>query len=55
MYETLYETWYITTKGIVGLDLRWKFDVKLFPAKKLTSDYLDQLDYLIRGQFFAGK
>ena len=21
------------TKGIVGLDLRWKFDVKLFTAK----------------------
>ena len=27
-------------KGIVGLDLRWKYDVKLFPAKKLASDWL---------------
>ena len=36
----MYETWYVTTKGIVGLDLGLKFDVKLFPAKKLTSDWL---------------
>ena len=31
------------TKGIVGLDLRWKYDVKLFPAKKLASDWLTLL------------
>ena len=23
----------VLAKGIVGLDLRWKYDVKLFPAK----------------------
>ena len=29
----------IYTKGIVGLDLRQKYDVKDFPTKKLTSDW----------------
>ena len=31
----------VSIKGIVGLDLRWKYDdVKLFPAKKLVSDWI---------------
>ena len=29
----------VSIKGIVGLDLWWKYDVKLFPAKKLASDW----------------
>ena len=28
------------TKGLVGLDLVWKYNVKIFPAKKLASDWL---------------
>ena len=27
-------------RGIVGLDLRWTYDVRLFSAKKLASDWL---------------
>ena len=27
-------------KGIVGLDLRWNYDIKLFPSKKLASDWI---------------
>ena len=30
----------VLAKGIVGLDLRWKYDIKLFSAKKLASDWL---------------
>ena len=38
------------TKGIVGLDFRWKYDFKLFPAKKLTLSLVN-----LAGQFFGGK
>ena len=27
-------------KGIVSLDLRWKYDIKLVPANRLVSDWL---------------
>ena len=27
-------------KGIVGLDLRWKYDIKLVPANRQASDWL---------------
>ena len=30
---------YNSSKGILGLELRWKYDVKLFPAKKLALDW----------------
>ena len=36
-----YQKNFDSNKGIVvGLDLRWKYDVKLFPVKKLASDWL---------------
>ena len=34
----VHEGFSTTTKDIVGLDLRRKYDIKLFPAKKLASD-----------------
>ena len=30
----------VSIKGIVDFDLWWKYDVKLFPAKKLAYDWI---------------
>ena len=42
--QLLHLTWVgpyvILAKGIVGLDLRWKYDIKLFPVKKLAFNLL---------------
>ena len=45
----------VSIKGIVGLDLRWKYDVKLFSAKKLASDWLTKLVNQSEASFFGGK
>ena len=39
----VHEGFSTTTKDIVGLDLRWKYDLKLLISRQ------------IRGQFFGGK
>ena len=45
---------HIFTKGMIGLDLRWKYDVKLFLAKKLVSDWLTLLVNQWEASFLAG-
>ena len=61
MHSTLkpFSIYYLTnrTKGIVGLglDLKWKDDVKLFLAIKICFWLAILADWPIRGQFFGGK
>ena len=41
-------------KGVVCLDLKWKYDVKLFPAKKLASHWLTSKVSQSETSFLAG-
>ena len=44
----------VPTKGIVGLDLKWKYDVKIFPAKELASYWLTSYVSQSEARFLAG-
>ena len=45
----------LVIKGTVGLYLRWKYDFKLFLAKKLASEWLTGKISQSEASFFDGK